>query len=205
MKRLYWISTFIFLLLISAGCTKDIETPATIAKTPDSDYRNTFEGLNLGMLWDFEFYLPEADKRWVTLWVERYEEGEKESEPVTQLSYGMGPKEVEEGQLGLGIISPHLEEPSVFLYAPGSSQSPRKMTEGFKPEFPSAWGYAIGEEKVELKLGETMVLGGYRQSSTEGSIQVQDFQSKESIEEMIKEDHTMLLLKIKIEERTDAK
>jgi len=55
---------------------------------------NTFEDLNLGILFDFDFTLPNADNSWVNLWVERYIDGEKESQRLTQLSYGNSPNEV---------------------------------------------------------------------------------------------------------------
>ncbi|WP_085505335.1 hypothetical protein [Thalassobacillus devorans] len=203
MRKVYTLIFIMVIAVISSSCEQATSKQATIAKAEDSKYAATFEELSMGMLWSFEFYLPDADKRWVNVWVERYRDGEKDPDPVTQLSYGMSPNEVDEGNLGLAIISPELKQPSIFLYAPGVTQSAKRMEEGFNENLASAWGYGLGDEKLELGLGETVTLGGYRQASTKDSIKVQDFSSEASIEEMIDKDHLVLLLKMKIEEKTD--
>ncbi|MFZ3579742.1 hypothetical protein [Virgibacillus sp. DJP39] len=64
MKRFYVIVSIAF-LLISVGCSNKNEPEApTISIKSDSEYVNTFKDLNLGVVLDFYFYLPNADKRW---------------------------------------------------------------------------------------------------------------------------------------------
>lgn len=117
-------SILLFFLILSSGCTNSSGNIATISVNSDSKYVNTFEDLNLGILFDFHFKLPNAEKSWVNLWVERYKDGKKETQPLTQLSYGNSPNKVDEGQLGFGMINPYSEDTLVFLYGPGVRTQP---------------------------------------------------------------------------------
>ncbi|WP_332699430.1 hypothetical protein [Halalkalibacter lacteus] len=175
-------------------------TIATISVNTDSEYVNTFEDLNLGILFDFDFKLPNADKSWVNLWVERYNDGEKESQPLTQLSYGNSPNEVDEGHLGFGMINPNSEDTLVFLYGPAVRTQPSIIEKKTKTDIFSSWDYAIGNEEVELEIGETKILAAYRETES-NSISTVDLQDEESVNRMIKQDNIVLLLKVKIEEK----
>ncbi len=205
MKKTNFIfnTTILFcLLILSSGCTKINDNTATISANLDSKYANTFEELNLGIIYDFDFRLPNADKSWVTIWIESYKDGKMEPNPITELSYGLSPIQITEGNVGFGIINYDTKGPLFFLYAPGVSIQPHiveivNFSDGF-----SAWDYAIGDEKVELKLGETNLLGVYRQSPN-NSIRTYDLQKEEQVEQMISEDDRVFLLKIKIEESNE--
>ncbi|MFD2043680.1 hypothetical protein ACFSTA_04735 [Ornithinibacillus salinisoli] len=203
MIKNYFIFSVIilFFLIITSGCTNSSDKIATISVNSDSEYVNTFEDLHLGILYDFDFKLPNADKSWVNLWVERYIDGKKDSQPLTQLNYGNSPKEVEEGHLGFGMINPNSEDTLVFLYGPGVSSQPSIIEKDYKAEFLSSWDYAIGDEEVELEFGETTILAAYRESGS-NLINTVDLQDEESVKRMIKKDDMVLLLKLKVEEKT---
>lgn len=186
------------LILISIGCSNKHEP--TISAKLNSEYENTFKKLNLGVLFNFDFYLPSADKRWVNLWVERYINGKKDSQPLTQLSYGNSPTDVDEGSLGFGMINPNSADTLVFLYGPGVSKQPKLIEKELRTNIISSWDYAIGKEKVELILGETKLLAAYRETGS-NSIRTIDLQDEESVNRMINQDDMVLLLKIKVEEK----
>lgn len=196
MKKLILV-IFIFLIVIT-GCSNESTTP-TISAKPDSEYVNTFEDLHLGVLFNFDFHLPEADKRWVNLWVERYEDGEKDTNPVAQLSYGQSPTEVTEGALGFGMINAGREETSVFLYGHGAFIHPQSIIKSTKTTNALS-SYAISTEKVELPLGETKLLAVYRQVEGD-TIRTFDLQNEAEVQNMIKEEGVVYLLKIMIEEK----
>ncbi|WP_113927986.1 hypothetical protein [Bacillus sp. P14.5] len=198
MKKGHLFNVFLA-VLICAGCSANLDSP-TISKHTDSDYEKTFDELAIGFVFDFEFHLPEADQRWVTLWVESYSNGEKNPEPLTQLSYGNSPVEVEKGNLGFGMINPDGENAMVFLYGPGVKSAPEKVDRDFNQGMMSSWDYAIGEEEVKLQLGETKVLAAYRESSGH-SMRSIDYQDEVSVNSIIKKGETVLLLKIKVEEK----
>lgn len=142
-----------FFVLINVGCSDKDEVDApTISINQNSEYEKTFRDLSLGVLFNFYFYLPSADKRWVTLWVERYIDGKKDSQPLTQLSYGNSPEDVDEGPLGFGMINENSEDALVFLYGPGASTQPSKIDLKPMTSIGSSLEYAIGKEEVELKL-----------------------------------------------------
>ncbi len=185
--------------LLLSGCFvgQDSDAP-TISKNEDSEYEKTFADLNLGILFDFDFYLPRADERWVNLWVERYVDGEMESEPITQLSYGNSPSEIEEGKLGFGLIETHPVGYLAFLFAPGVGSQPTEFDIELESGFTSTWSYAIENEAVELELEEPEILAVYRKSQ---ALKPVDLQDEESVERMIEEDEIVMLLKIKVEDR----
>ncbi|MFZ3579741.1 hypothetical protein [Virgibacillus sp. DJP39] len=134
----------------------------------------------------------------VNLWVESYKDGKKDSQPLTQLSYGNSPKEVSEGHLGFGMVNPNSEDTLVFLYGPSVRTQPSIIEKEFQTN--GSWDYAIGKEEIKLKLGETKILAAYRE--TEGnSKRTLDLHDEKSVNRIIKQNKTVLLLKLKVEER----
>lgn len=191
------------MLIISIACSNS-ETNEDIAyiwANSNSEYEKTFTDLNLGILFDFNFKFPKADKSWVTIWVEGYREGNPmEQFPLTKLSYGISPNEVEEGSMGLGIINPG-SAPQLFIYSGGGSIStiPESMDDYLLKNLAvSTWDYAIDDSKIALSSGEEKLLAVYRMA--EKSIRTYDYQDMDSINEMISEDGAVLLLKIMVEE-----
>jgi hypothetical protein len=106
---LYLVIMMYLILFILGGCdneTKNAKKIAYISTTKHSQYAKTFTDLHLGIIYDFNLRLTEADKSWVTLWVEGYENGEK-TEPfrLIELSYGLNPTPVSEGPMGLVLCN----------------------------------------------------------------------------------------------------
>ncbi|MBT2640469.1 hypothetical protein [Bacillus sp. ISL-39] len=202
MNKNYLIHSFIFILVLvlSSGCSNLDDKTATISVNSDSEYVNTFEDLNLGILFDFDFTLYNADKSWVNLWVERYNDGTKETPPLTQLSYGNSPNKVNEGSMGFGMINPNSEDPLVFLFGPDVWTQPQIIKKESTANRLSTWDYAIGKEEVELEMGETKILAVYRETEND-SLRAVNLQDEETIKEIINQDDTVLVLKVKIEEK----
>ncbi|KRF60649.1 hypothetical protein ASG99_26180 [Bacillus sp. Soil768D1] len=199
MKKNYFIFSLISILslIIISGCTNK-DSIATISVNSDSEHTNTFKKLNLGELYDFDFKLNNADKTWVNVWIESYKDGKQEPQPLAELSYGKSPNKVEEGNLGFGIINTN-DTRLGFLYAPNVTATPQKIDKIHSVGVFSGWDYAIGEDKVELKLGETYLLGAYRESNG-NSIRTYNLQDENEVKKMISDDKIVFLLKIKIEE-----
>ncbi|WP_112180374.1 hypothetical protein [Paraliobacillus zengyii] len=201
-KNFFMISSILsFILIVSTGCTNTSDKVATISINADSEYVNTFEDLDLGIVFDFDFTLPNADNSWVDLWVERYIDGEKESQPLTKLSYGNSPNEVEDGHLGFGMINTKSEDTLVFLFGPDVRNHPSIIEKTPKTDIFINWDYAIGNEEVELEIGKTKILAVYRETER-NSIRTVDLQDEDAVNEMIKQDNMVLLLKVKIEEKS---
>ncbi|WP_042473203.1 hypothetical protein [Bacillus ndiopicus] len=184
------------LLLLSVGCSSEAGG-ITIEPKTDSDYTRTFSELNLGQLWDFDFYLPEANHRSVHLWVEKYSDGKKDEQFEASLTYGNSPTDEEKGRLGLGLINGEMA--SLFLYGPGVKSQPQiaasfKLNEGL-----SAWHYAF-DKKQTLELGTPYVLAAFRQTMDNTLRSGYDLTNEEEIQQMLEDDTNVLLLKIKIEE-----
>ncbi|MDP1420667.1 hypothetical protein Q8G35_20375 [Peribacillus simplex] len=200
MRKNYFIFSLLLILslMIISGCTNSKDSIATISVNSDSEHTNTFKKLNLGEMYDFDFKLNKADKTWVNVWIESYKDGKQEPQPLAELSYGKSPNKVEEGNLGLGIINTN-DFRLGFLYAPNVTATPQKIDKIHSVGVFSGWDYAIGEEKLELKLGETYLLGAYRESKG-NSIRTYNLQDENEVKKMIKDDSIIFLLKIKIEE-----
>ncbi|MZQ83039.1 hypothetical protein GQF01_13075 [Paenibacillus sp. 5J-6] len=202
---LYLVIMMFSILFILSGCdneTKNAKKIAYISTTKHSQYAKTFTDLHLGIIYDFNLRLTEADKSWVTLWVEGYENGEK-TEPfrLIELSYGLNPTSVSEGPMGLGIINPQMEDFSLFLYSTGASIPPHAIKNilNSKGVGATSWSYAIGDEVEGLEEGETKVLGVYRQAVN--SFRTYDYQDTNDVTKMINEDTADLLLKIKVDRK----
>lgn len=195
-----YIFIFIFVLVLSTGCSNSDDKTATISVNSDSEHVNTFKDLNLGILFDFDLTLPNADKSWVNLWVDRYNNGTKETQPLTQLYYGNSPNKVDEGSMGFGMINPNTEAPLVFLYGPDVRTQPKIIEKESNANRLSTWDYAIGEDEVDLKKGETKILAVYRETEND-SLYTVDLKNEANVKEIIEQDDTVLVLKVKIEEK----
>nr|WP_106779355.1 hypothetical protein [Lysinibacillus timonensis] len=201
MKKHYFISSLLFisLFIIISGCSNS--SIATIQVNRDSEYVKTFEDLNIGKLYDFDFKLNEADKTRVTIWVEKYEDGEKVEEPLSSLSYGQSPNKVDEGHILFGLLNADNGVMSIFLSAPNVSKSPRIIESLYAPNTIETWEYAIGEEILDLVYDQTYILAVYRQTEGNSVRSGYDYQNELEFEEMLKENSVVCVLKIKLEER----
>lgn len=193
------------IMFFSMGCSRESSNDnkiAYISANIDSEYVNTFKELQLGILFDFNLKLPNADKSWVNIWVEGYSNGKAvEPFPLTQLSYGLSPVQVVEEQMGFGIINPNSSEPQLFLYSGGARTDPEaKGNNVFAKSAITSWQYAIGNNPIGLVSGEEVVLAVYRQGK-ESLRAGYEYKDLDSINKMINNDITVLLLKIKVEER----
>jgi len=201
MRKIFIILPTLFLLFLS-GCTNQKNTEiATISSNTDSKYMSTFKDLNLGILYDFDFKLNDADKRWIDLWVESYKDGQLESKSLTSLSFGQSPNKVEEGNIGFGIIKTD-DESFAFLYGPGVQVTPQKIGKIQSVAGISGWDYAIGDKTVKLELNETYLLGVYRESKG-NSMRTYDLQDENEVKKMIDDDRLVYLLKVKIDDRSN--
>lgn len=75
MKKIYYIVSFVIFIMMLSGCSSSNESIATIQANTDSEQVKTFKNLNIGRLFEFNFILNDADKTWVEIWVEQYENG----------------------------------------------------------------------------------------------------------------------------------
>lgn len=207
-KRFYillLLATVITMIFI-VGCSNmnhDDNEIALISSKPDSEHQNTFEDLQLGTLFDFDLKLLRADKSWVYIWIEGYQNGKAvEPSPLMQLSYGFSPEQVEESRMGFGILNLTDDEQQFLLYSSGAQVSSNKIDQNLLSKYGvRTWAYAIGDKKIGLESGKEMLLAVYRQG--EESLRAgYDYQDSASINKMIKEDTSVILLKIKVEEKS---
>lgn len=125
-KKIFIILILVIGLLFSIGCeainTNVKETVAYISRNNDSNYEKIFEELYLGKIFDYKYKLENADKTWVCLWVEEYENGEKIApNPLSSYNYYLNPNEnSEEGKLSFGIVNSSDANSSIFFYSPSS-------------------------------------------------------------------------------------
>lgn len=214
MKRkfnLLYLMIIFTTLVFSIGCSNKNTSSSKIAyisTNVNSPYEKTFKDLNLGTLFDFNLKLPNPDKSWVTMWVEGYSNG-KPIDPfqIIQLSYISPSNEVEESQVGFGILnlnnSENSSERKLFLYSANSTMSVNNTNENlFVEPAISSWEYAISDESLALEPGEELLLAVYRQGKDSLSTGY-DYQDSDSVNEMINESMNVLLLKIKVEEKNN--
>ncbi|HHV07059.1 MAG TPA: hypothetical protein GXX69_02450 [Firmicutes bacterium] len=195
------IALLILVSLVSGCASEESAKIAYISANENSRYQTTFSELNLGLVRDYRLVLPNADKSWVRIWVDGYHDGEKMgTSPLAELSCGLHPEKNSEGSMGIGIIRTGKKE-YVFLYAPGVSMGPMELDVPLIDSGMSGWKYAIGNEQIGIEAGKTVVLGAYRHA--EQAMRTYDLQDESSIEEMIKEDKTVLLLKIRVDEQAE--
>ena len=198
--KLSILVVLIMVFCLGAGCSSvsnKNNTIAYISSNVESDYKKTFEELNLGIIFDFNLRLPNADKSWVKIWLEGYSDGMlAQPFPLPGPSFGLFPGKVAEGNTGFGIINPNGDNMQFLFYSQGgiSIIEPNLIDGFFIKNGISVWDYAIDRKEVELEPGEEKTLAVYRQS--EGEMRTYDYQDLESINKMIKEDKTVLLLKV---------
>ena len=203
MKKRWWLS-FVLATVLLSSCLPNENKVAEIEPVPESDYVRTFEELSVGILFDFQFELQNADQRGVKLWVERYQDGKKDDLPAVDLVYAKSPNEKDEGHLGFGIINSNTNEPLYFLYAPDVKLEPQNHSGASPVESSMAtWDYAFKDKKVDLSLDEERLLAAYR-STTSNEMRTIDLSDPNDVKKMIQEDSEVLLLKILITENKDA-
>ncbi|UFU01086.1 hypothetical protein KO561_09175 [Radiobacillus kanasensis] len=204
-QRMFWFSVAVCLtLFIVIGFSSQIlpanssDSLAIISAKPNSDYNQTFEELGMGVVYDFQMTLPQADETWVKIWVDAYQSGKEiQSNPVGVLSYGLSPNEYEEGHIGLALVEEEGGNPLLVLYAPGVKTLPSQLS---IPLDIVAGGnitdYAIGMEDIHLTEGETKLLAVHR--TVKDSAHLMDWNDATARQTMIQESETALLLKIKV-------
>lgn len=197
-KQFVFVVILFLIVMLSAGCTSKDNDVATVSANPDSDFVATFNKLNLGNLFDFEFKLPEAENKWVYLWVESYVNGVKEPDPLISLGFGSSPDEKIQDNIGFTMISLSSEETYVFLYGPGVSGR-RKIEHGLGEDVFNSLEYAISNKTVGIELGEEKLLAVYRETKS-NSIQSLNFDDEQVVEKAIEKSDLVYLLKIIIEE-----
>ncbi|WP_197257539.1 hypothetical protein [Paenibacillus dendritiformis] len=176
----------------------------------DFAYTRTFEELSLGDLFNFDLTLPQADRSWVTLWVEGYRRGQPMltgQQPLAELSFGIYPGEREQGPLGFAMIDAKEGETKrsyLLLYAPGV-----RSTANITIDLPESRAdtvmatmleYTLGDEPIRLQSGETQLLAMYRLIDSQ-IISTMDTTNEEEIRQAIESDAAILLLKIKVERK----
>lgn len=199
-------------LVISCSPTQPEMGSGIIAEVKmkrDSAYTRTFEELSLGHLFNFDLTLPQADRSWVTIWVEGYRRGQPMltgQQPLAELSFGLYPGEREEGPMGFAMIDAKEEETKrscLFLYAPSvrTGNVTVELLEGkANTVLATMRDYTIGNEPVRLQPGETRLLGMYRLIDSR-VIPTMDTTNEEDIRHAIDTDAAILLLKIKVDRK----
>lgn len=170
---------------------------AYISVADPSRYVEPFESLRLGVLFDFDLQLLDGKHSWVNLWVEHYIEGEKADPFVpTQLTYGFHPDEGPiDDTIGMGLIKVSSEEPLIFLYSRDTTIWPVNI-DHLAGGIAATWKSAISSDKIGLSDGETLILAYYRKF--DGAGRFFDVQDEAQLEEMLRESHSVLLLKLKV-------
>ncbi|WP_136607752.1 hypothetical protein [Paenibacillus dokdonensis] len=189
------------LILLLGGCSSrpEADTLAVIQAQKDSDYEEMFNALSLGNIFDYNLSLPHADKTWVEVWVEGYKKGKKmQGSPLISLSYGFAPSKTSAGALGWGIVKEGGAQKSMILYAPGAGTGLSSVPDVIDHNLSSMMGSVIGDQKLELKAGESTILAVCRQNES-GVYQTFD---PEQLKEMLQTDAVTLLLKIKLDTKS---
>ncbi|QUH26194.1 hypothetical protein [Serpentinicella alkaliphila] len=201
--RLVLSILIIISLVFTVGCNKivDNDVVAYISQNSGSKHESTFKELGLGILFDFNLKIPRAEERWVELWVEGYNRGNIVEPPLTKLSYGLKPEKIAEGQMGFGIINSNSDKPLLFLYSEGIRIAPHSVdSDIFVKSSVSSWDYAISSGTFSLESEQEKVLAVYRQN--EGQMRMgYNYEDADAIDEMIRDNDTVLLLKIRVDDK----
>lgn len=203
-KKFYSLMLIIIIIAMffSAGCSKYTANDkiAYISANTNSEYSKVYKELLLGTLFDYNLRLPSADKSWVTIWVEGYSNG-KAVAPfhIVELSYGLNPEKTTKGHIGFGMLYNN-NDTQIFLYSKGIKTDNQNINNLLSKYAVSAWNYAIGDKPVGLDPGKEVTLAVYIQNK--GSIKAgYNYTDINSIKQMISENKTVLLLKIKVEKK----
>jgi len=191
----------LFLLTI-ASCTQktvDDNTAGYISIDENSSYQRTFDDLDIGEVFNYNFHWLKAKESWVSIWLEGYSNGQLiEPKSLGGMKYGLSPHKEENGKIGFGVINTN-QEPLVFFYSNGTRVHPSKIQENILTNKGiSTWEYGIDEGEVAIKYNEEIILAMYRQNNN--SIRSgYDYSDEEGIQAIIEGYETVLFLKIKIE------
>lgn len=198
--QLFLTCMALFVLLLGCNTSKeDSEIIALIKPEIDSVNESSFNTFRLGTLFDYHLELPQANKSWVTLWVEGYNKGkEVEASPLITLSYGHSPNKTTEGAMGLGIMEGPNHKKQLFLYAPGVGAGLIEIDEIFNDTGATMRGKTTGDKLTKLKSGEVKTLAIWTLSKTM-SMQTFDMTDEEQLHNTTQTDESVLLLKIKVE------
>ena len=196
------ILILVFIATFTFGCSiesKGDDTLAYISHSKNLDYEKTFDELQLGRMFDYEYKLVNADKTSVQGWLELYEKGKMIDDNIGGFSYIIQPgKKGEEGNLGFGAIKSGNSKSSIFFYSPAFTMAPRNIEYNFnKSDGIEVWHDAINDQTLSIKKGEEVILAVYREIIGNELIEY-NYQNPDSIEKIIKEDKRVVLFKFKI-------
>lgn len=187
-------------MIFNTGCSRN-KNIAYISANTNSEYNNTFKELNLGTFFDFNLKLLNADKSWVTIWVEAYSNGKAvKPDHIIELSYGLSPEKVMKGHMGFGILN-YNAGPKVFIISNNIRTNFKSIDDNLlSKDLASSSGYTIGSKLIGIEPGKEVILAVYNQ--VKGStVKVYDYKDSNSIKQIINESATVLLLKIKVEKK----
>lgn len=199
-KKMRTAFILFLMIVVAGGCSN--ETPerkiGTIAIHSNSDYEETLQSLNLGMVFDFHLNIPKSDRRWIHLWVESYHD-QNIDEPIhvtdLQFTHEHSDKAI---RVGCALINPDLVHPSIVLYGAGATSRFDQLEEFFEGATDWSWDYAIPNQTVDLTVGKEMVLGLVRKEGPyAGNV---DYQDPEVIRELVQDHEGVLVLKMEIKD-----
>lgn len=172
---------------------------AIISVNQESDYTSTFSELDLGIVFDYLLTIDRPENQLIEMWVESYQNGELEKEPLVQLIMNIDSQPVKKERFGLGIIKED-QSSQAFLYGPGVKASSVKFEKVPSQHGVSSWGTTIGEKAENLQMNQTYLLGVYVESHS-NSMHAYNYEDPEDIQTMIKENKRVYLLKVIIHEQ----
>lgn len=191
------------LLIIVTGCsgiTAETEHTAILTIQENSPHAETFTELGLGYLLNYNLELKEADRLWVKLWIEGYEDGQPiRSDSIIELSYGQHPEALYDGPLRWAILKLETDKVAMSLQSGGA-----KVTKTLDPAlFESisggfqTWDYAWPtDEAMTMEPSDTRVLGAIRNGTT--FIQPYDLREDAEVARMIAEEKQVFFLKMNL-------
>ncbi|MTI68630.1 MAG: hypothetical protein FH751_00040 [Firmicutes bacterium] len=103
--------------------------------------------------------------------------------------------------MDLELLSRNRERIILFIWTSVRNEPHKIEDNPISSEGVYAWDYVIGNETVALKLGETEIIGVYRQGID--SIRTYNLVDENAIKSMINENKAVHLLKIKVDERKE--
>lgn len=204
MKYIVRMIIITFFMVLLAACNENSnEAMVTIKKSSNSNNMEAIKELHLGTLYEYEYEWKQAKETWIKMWAEAYQVGVKVEPNLAELNYGREPNEdVVKEPLGFGIIETD-DEAFIMLYTGSIKQGPQKITlENFKNVMASAWDEAF-QEKLTMELGETKIIGAYRDTSNNTLRSGYNLQDEHEIKQMIETYDTVILFKMKVVEKIE--